>query len=75
MLQLEHGLKIDNKEYIIVLSDDDADKLISNISKYDKLKAIYMSSDVLLSSKQKKALYKCFLLLNFIYFLFYLLSI
>lgn len=56
MVQLERGIKMDNKEYIIVLNDSDADNLTENISKYDKLKAIYMSSDVLLSNTQKKIL-------------------
>ena len=56
MVQLERGVKIDNNEYVLVLSDSDADKLTANISKYDKLKAIYMSSDVLLSGKQKRIL-------------------
>lgn len=52
MVQLEHGIKIDNKEYLIVLSDDEADELEQNWNEYPDIKALYISKDVLLTTSQ-----------------------
>nr|WP_289768428.1 site-specific DNA-methyltransferase [uncultured Acetatifactor sp.] len=52
MVQLEHGIKIDNKEYLIVLSDDEADDLEQHWSEYPNMKALYISKDVLLTTSQ-----------------------
>ncbi|MEK4254794.1 DNA methyltransferase [Ureibacillus sp. FSL K6-2830] len=54
MVQLEHGVKIDNKEYIIILSDNEVDKLEHEKEKLKKCKTIYLSSQVLLTKKQEK---------------------
>ena len=52
MVQLEHGIKIDNQEYLIVLSDDEADELEQHWKGYPNIKAIYISKDVLLTTSQ-----------------------
>lgn len=52
MIQLEHGIDIDNKEYLIVLSEDEADSLESNWANYPNLKGLYVSHDVLFTKKQ-----------------------
>lgn len=52
MIQLEHGVKVDDVNYKIILTDEDADELEKNIKKYKDLKAIYLSRDVLLTTKQ-----------------------
>ena len=52
MVQLEHGIKIDNKEYLIVLSDDEADELEQHWNEYPNMKALYISRDVLLTTSQ-----------------------
>lgn len=54
MVQLEQGIKIDDKEYKLVLSDEEADSLEKNWDNYQDLKAIYVSRDVLFTSTQNK---------------------
>ena len=53
MIQLEHGVKLDGKEYLMVLTDEEADELASHWHDYPDLKAIYLSSNVLLTTKQE----------------------
>lgn len=53
MIQLEHGVKLDGKQYIMVLSDEDADRLAKNWQDYPDVKALYISSDVLLTAEQE----------------------
>ncbi len=52
MVQLEHGIKIDSREYFIVLDDDEADKLEQHWHEYPNIKALYLSKDVLLTTAQ-----------------------
>lgn len=53
MIQLEHGVKLDGKEYLMVLTDEEADELASHWQDYPDLKGIYLSSNVLLTTKQE----------------------
>ncbi|PIC74003.1 hypothetical protein CSV76_05765 [Sporosarcina sp. P17b] len=53
MIQLEHAIKIDNKEYIILLTDEDADNIEQHQEILEKCKAIYISSQVLLTRSQE----------------------
>lgn len=55
MIQLEHGIKIDSNEYFMLLSDEDADDMETSIINYPNIKALYISKDVLLTTKQNKA--------------------
>lgn len=54
MIQLEKGVNLDDDKYIMILSDEEADALEKNWVKYTDLKTIYISRDVLLSTKQEK---------------------
>ena len=54
MIQLEKGVKLDNYKYVMILSDEEADELEKKWKKYPNLKTIYISRDVLLSTRQEK---------------------
>ena len=53
MVQLEHGIDLDDRQYVIIMDDDAADELEENWDEYPELKGIYMSSDVLLTGTQQ----------------------
>lgn len=53
MIQLERGVRIDDDSYIIIMSDDEADKLEKKWNEYIDIKAIYFSQDVLLTASQE----------------------
>jgi len=52
MVELENSITLDNKHYLIVLSDEQADELTKNWSNYEDVKAIYVSRNVLFTSEQ-----------------------
>lgn len=52
MIQLEYGVKLDGKNYIMILDDDDADELASHWNEYPDVKALYISKDVLFTTEQ-----------------------
>ena len=54
MIQLENGIQIDGKNYIVLLSDADADRLEREWDAAIIPKIIYISRDVLLSTEQEK---------------------
>ena len=53
MIQLEHGVRIDDDSYIMIMSDDEADELEKKWNEYTDIKAIYISQDVLLTTSQE----------------------
>lgn len=53
MVQLEHGVRIDDDSYIMIMSDDEADELEKKWNEYTDIKAIYVSQDVLLTASQE----------------------
>lgn len=53
MIQLEHGIKLDNKSYIMIMNDEEADELEQKWSQYTDIKAIYVAQDVLLTASQE----------------------
>lgn len=57
MIQLEHGVKLDGKQYIMVLDDDEADELANRWNGYSDVKALYVSKNVLFTTEQN-ALFK-----------------
>lgn len=57
MIQLEHGVKLDGQRYIMVLDDDEADELAAHWDEYPNVKALYVSKNVLFTTKQN-ALFK-----------------
>ena len=42
MVQLEHGVKMDGKRYVMVLDDDEADELAAHWNEYPDVKALYV---------------------------------
>ncbi len=54
MIQLEHGVEIDDGKYLLILDDEEADLLESNWDKYPDLEAIYVSKDVLFTTSQNE---------------------
>lgn len=53
MIQLEHGIRIDDDSYFMIMSDDEADELEKKWNEYTDVKAIYVSQDVLLTASQE----------------------
>lgn len=54
MIQLEHGVKIDGSQYLMVMSDEEMDELQAHWNEYESVKAIYASKDVLLTTEQNE---------------------
>lgn len=54
MIQLEHGVKIDGSQYLMVMSDVEADELQKHFDEYNDVKALYVSKNVLLTTEQLK---------------------
>lgn len=52
MIQLEHSIVIDDNNFSLLLSEDEADLLESDWDNRKNLKAIYISRNVLLTTKQ-----------------------
>lgn len=52
MIQLEHGVKIDGSQYLMVMSDEEADELQAHWDEYESVKAIYASKEVLFTTEQ-----------------------
>lgn len=52
MIQLEHGVKIDGSQYLMVMSDEEADELQAHWGEYKGVKAIYVSKEVLFTTEQ-----------------------
>lgn len=56
MIQLEHGVKLDGRNYIMVLDDNEADALTEHWSDYPDTKALYVSKNVLFTTEQNDLL-------------------
>lgn len=54
MVQLEHMVKIDGKNYVLLLDDESADCLEDKWNDFTDLKGIYISKNVLLTSSQNE---------------------
>lgn len=54
MIQLEHGVKIDGSQYLMVMSDDEADELQAHWNEYSDVKALYVSRNVLFTTEQNR---------------------
>ena len=57
MVQLEHGIKLDGKHYIMLMDDEEADELAAHWGEYLDVKALYVSKNVLFTTEQN-ALFK-----------------
>ncbi|MCM1222455.1 MAG: site-specific DNA-methyltransferase [Lachnospiraceae bacterium] len=58
MIQLEHGVKVDGRQYVMIMDDEEMDIFERNFSEYTDLKAVFVNQDVLLSTEQEKLLQK-----------------
>lgn len=56
MIQLQYGVKVDGKKYVMIMDDDEMDELEKKIKEYSDIKAIFLNQDVLLSTSQEKLL-------------------
>lgn len=56
MVQLEYAVKLDGTNYVLLLSDEQADSFIGNAENLEACKAAYISTAVLLTSSQQKEL-------------------
>ena len=54
MVQLEHGIDIDNERHFIILTDEDADKMEQEWDKHDSCETLYISKNVLLTTSQNR---------------------
>lgn len=56
MIELEHGIKVDNQKCVMIMTDEEMDEFEKNIADYTELKAVFVSQDILLSANQQKLL-------------------
>lgn len=56
MIQLQYGIKIENKKYVIILGDDEMDEFEQDFALYNDLQRVFISQDVLLTSSQERLL-------------------
>lgn len=56
MIQLEHGVKIDGRQYRMIMSDAEADLFFQNKEEIATVKALYISKNVLLTTEQREKL-------------------
>ena len=56
MVQLEYAVKLDGTNYVLLMSDEQADNFIENDESLARCKAIYVSTAVLLTAEQQKKL-------------------
>lgn len=56
MIELEHGIKVDNKKYVMIMDDEEMDDFETHFSEYSDLKTVFVNQDVILSAKQQKML-------------------
>lgn len=56
MIQLQYGVKVDNRKYVMILDDEQMDAFEMNIDEYTELVAVFINQDVLLSTSQEKML-------------------
>lgn len=52
MIQLEHGINLDGNQYLLVLTDEEADALEQHWDEYKDVKALYVSRNVLFTTEQ-----------------------
>ncbi|MDE7167470.1 MAG: site-specific DNA-methyltransferase [Clostridia bacterium] len=56
MIQLEHGVKIDGSGYRMIMSDEESDSLLNDVDELAKIKVLYISKNVLLTTEQREKL-------------------
>lgn len=56
MIRLQHGIRADNKKYVIIMDDEEMDEFEKNFNQYTELKVIFVNQDVIMSTSQEKLL-------------------
>ena len=56
MIQIQFGVKVDNKRFVIIMDDDEMDSFEKDFGNYDQLKAVFISQDVLMTTSQEQLL-------------------
>lgn len=56
MIQLQYGIKIDDRKYVIIMDDEKMDDFEKCFADYKDLQAVFINQDVLLSTSQEKML-------------------
>lgn len=56
MVQLEYAVRLDGKNYVLVLSDKEADDFIADKERLSECHAVYISASVLLTAEQQRKL-------------------
>ncbi|WP_295088112.1 site-specific DNA-methyltransferase [Ruminococcus sp.] len=56
MIQLEYGIKIDDKKYVIIMDDEEMDDFEQNFNSYSQLMSVFINQEVFLSSSQEAML-------------------
>ncbi len=56
MVQLEYAVKLDGTNYILAMSDEEADTIISDNDRLNSCQALYVSAAVLLTAEQQREL-------------------
>ena len=54
LIQLENGIEIDDKIVRVILTEEDIDKFTTNEKELNECEKLYISSDILLTSKQNQ---------------------
>lgn len=56
MIQLQYGIKIDNKKYVIIMDDEEMDDFEKSFADYKDLQVVFINQYVLLSTSQENML-------------------
>lgn len=56
MIQLQYGVKVDNKKYIMIMDDEEMDEFENHFNEYESIEVVFINQDVLLTTSQEKLL-------------------
>ena len=56
MIQLQYGVKVDNKKYIMIMDDEEMDEFEKHFNEYKCIEVVFINQDVLLTTSQEKLL-------------------
>lgn len=56
MIQLQYGVKVDNKKYIMIMDDEEMDEFEKHFNEYECIEVVFVNQDVLLTTSQEKLL-------------------
>ncbi len=58
MIQLQYGVKVDGKKYVMILDDDEMDDFEKHHSDLAEIEAVFVSQDVLMTTEQESLINK-----------------